>query len=403
MKILMINVVCGIRSTGRICTDLAVALEAEGNEVRIAYGREEVPEKFQKYAVRIGNDMNVKLHGVRARFLDGCGFGSKNATHRFIEWVKDYDPDVIHLHNLHGYYINIEALFNYLRTCGKKIIWTLHDGWAYTGHSAFCDAIGCEMWKTGCHNCPLQKEYPASFTDRSRNNWEKKKSIMTGIHNMTLVTPSNWLAETTRESFLKEYPVVVINNGIDTSSFYPLESDFKELYGITGKKMLLGVATAWNELKGWSDYMKLADMLDDSYQIVMVGLSKKQVSKLPEKIIGIERTNNITDLAKIYSAADVLLNLSYCESFGMTNIESRLCGTPVITYSSGGWTETAGADGIVVEKGNLKGIIKALNNNNLTNKKIKDIDDTGIRNAYDTENMLSAYKACYASDNRGAF
>ena len=146
----MINVVCGIRSTGRICTDLAEELEAQGHEVKIAYGREEVPDKYKKYAHKIGSDLDVKLHGVRARLLDQSGFGSKRATIKFIEWIKKYDPDVIHLHNIHGYYINIEVLFDYLRTCGKKIIWTLHDCWAFTGHAAYCDAVNCEKWKKGC-------------------------------------------------------------------------------------------------------------------------------------------------------------------------------------------------------------------------------------------------------------
>ncbi|WP_207640375.1 glycosyltransferase [Ruminococcus albus] len=180
MKILMINVVCGIRSTGRICTDLADALTEQGHTVKIAYGRETVPEKYQKYAIRIGNDLDVKLHGVRARLLDECGFGSKRATIKFIEWVKKYDPDVIHLHNIHGYYINVEVLFDYLRSCGKKIIWTLHDCWAFTGHSALCDGINCEKWEKGCSNCPNLKEYPKSLFDYSKNNWIKKEKFFSG-------------------------------------------------------------------------------------------------------------------------------------------------------------------------------------------------------------------------------
>ena len=360
MKILMINVVCGIRSTGRICTDLAKALEADGNEVKIAYGRETVPEQFRKYAVRIGSDTDVRLHGVRARLLDGCGFGSKRATERFIDWVKDYDPDVIHLHNLHGYYINLPVLFAYLRTCGKRIIWTLHDCWAFTGHSAFCDAVDCELWKTGCCACPLMKDYPSSYTDHSRSNWQKKKALLTGIPDMTLVTPSEWLAGLVKKSFIKEYPVKVINNGIDTSKFYPVESDFKTAHGIDDKKMLLGVATAWNDMKGLSDFIKLADLLPGDYQIVLVGLTRKQLKDLPENIIGIERTNSIEELVRIYSAADALLSLSYCETYPTVNLEARACGTPVITYDAGGSAEAAGEGGYVVEKGDLQGVVDAL-------------------------------------------
>ena len=361
MKILMINVVCGIRSTGRICTDLAAALEKEGHEVKIAYGREDVPEQFSKYAVRIGSKADNIRHGLKARLADGCGFGSVRATRRFIEWVKEYDPDVIHLHNLHGYYINIEILFDYLKTCGKRVIWTLHDCWAFTGHTAFCDAVDCERWKTGCHDCPLLKEYPASYTDHSKANWNKKKELLTGIDDMTIVTPSGWLAGLTRESFLKEYPVKVINNGIDTAQFHPIDSDVKKSLGIDGKKMLLGVATAWNDMKGWSDFITLAGMLDDEYQIVLVGLSKDQIKDLPANIIGIERTNSIEELVKLYTAAYALLSLSYCETYPTVSLEARSCGTPVITYDAGGSAEAAGESGRVVGKGDLQGVADALN------------------------------------------
>ena len=360
MKVLMINVVCGIRSTGRICTDLACALEACGHEVKIAYGREEVPEDYKKYAIRIGSDIDVLSHGIKARFQDACGWGSKKATEKFVTWVKNYDPDVIHLHNIHGYFINVEILFNYLRTCGKKIIWTLHDCWAFTGHSAYCDAINCERWITGCHHCPNRKDYPASLTDHSKNNWNKKRSLMEAIPNLTIVTPSEWLARMIKKSFLAEYPVVVIHNGIDTSKFYPMENHIKEFYHIRDKYMLLGVSTAWNEMKGYSDYLKLADMLGEKYQVVLVGLTKKQKKKVPNNIIGIERTNSIKELAQIYSAADLFLNLSHCENYPTVNLEAISCGTPVLTYNVGGSPESA-YGGITVPAGDLKAAAKAIN------------------------------------------
>lgn len=353
----MINVVCGIRSTGRICTDLATALEAQGHEVKIAYGREDVPEKFQKYAVRIGSDLDVKLHGVKARLLDGCGFGSKKATEKFIDWIMDYDPDVIHLHNIHGYYINIEVLFNYLRTCSKKIIWTLHDCWAFTGHSAYCDVVNCENWITGCHDCPNMKEYPASLVDRSKENWAKKKAMMDEIPNLTIVTPSEWLAGLVRKSFLAQYPVKVIHNGIDTTQFFPMESNIREQLGIGDKFMLLGVSTVWDEMKGYSDYLKIADMLGQEYQVVLVGLTKEQKEKLPRTVIGIERTNRVKELAQLYSAADLFLNLSYCENYPTVNLEAIACGTQVLTYKTGGSPESAGNDAIVVDRGDITKVV----------------------------------------------
>ena len=379
----MVNVVCGIRSTGRICTDLAVALEAQGHEVKIAYGRENVPEQFQKYAIRIGSDLDVKLHGLKARVLDGCGFGSKRATKQFIRWVREYDPDVIHLHNIHGYYVNIEVLFNYLRNCGKRIIWTLHDSWAFTGHTPYCDAKGCEKWKTGCGKCPGLKEYPRSYIDNSKGNWRKKRSIMLGIPNMTIVTPSRWLEGLVKESFLCEYPVIVIHNGIDTNQFYPMESDFKKIHQIDDKYMLLGVSTSWNEMKGLSDYYKLAEKLGEEYKVVLVGLSKDQLTTVSGRILGIERTNSVRELAQIYSAADLFLNLSYCENYPTVNLEAIACGTDVLTYDAGGSKESA-FNGIVVRRGDLDAVIDAIKK---YSKRLYKIDKTII----DNKTMLSIY------------
>ena len=355
----MVNVVCGIRSTGRICTDLADALAEQGHEVKIAYGRETVPEKYQKYAVRISTDLDVKFHGIKARLFDACGFGSKRATEKFIEWVKEYDPDVIHLHNIHGYYINIEVLFDYLRTCGKKIIWTLHDCWSFTGHSAYCDAINCKRWIEGCYKCPQTEEYPKSLIDRAKRNWNRKKRIFTDIPNLTIVTPSNWLASLVKQSFLKESPVQVIHNGIDTSQFHPMENNFKSDYGIEDAMMLLGVSTSWDDMKGYSDYLKLADMLGEGYKVVLVGLTKEQKEKLPANVIGIERTNSVRELVQIYSAADLFVNLSYCENYPTVNLEAIACGTPVLTYRTGGSPESA-CGGIVIKRGDLDAVVKEL-------------------------------------------
>ena len=377
MKILMINVVCGIRSTGRICTDLATELEAQGYEVKIAYGRYEVPEKFQKFAVKIGSDFDVKLHAIKARLFDACGFGSKTATKKFIAWVKEFDPDVIHLHNIHGYYINVEILFDYLRTCGKKIIWTLHDCWAFTGHTAYCEALNCEKWQTGCGKCPGLKNYPKSFIDRSAANWIKKKKLFCGIPNMTIITPSKWLAGLVEKSFLAEYPVKVIHNGIDTTKFFPMENDFRDFYGIGNRFMLLGVATAWDEMKGLSDYIKLAEKLDDNYKVVLVGLTPEQIAKLPRNILGIKRTNSVKELAYIYSAADLYVNLSYCENYPTCNLESIACGTPVLAYDSGGNSESA-LNGIIIPRGDINAALKAIKNLRQNNFLSADIDRASI-------------------------
>lgn len=331
MKIFMINSVCGIRSTGRICTDLADVLAENGHECIVAYGRESVPEKYKVLSYRIGSDTDVKLHALGARFFDATGFGSKRATRRLVKKIKEFDPDVIHLHNIHGYYVNIEILFEYLKEADKPVIWTLHDCWAFTGHCTHFSAANCNRWESGCYHCPQKCRYPASILlDRSRENWLKKRALFTGVKNMTLVTPSEWLAGLVKESFLKDYPVKVIHNGLDLSAFKPTCGNFREKYNLQDKKMILGVASVWDERKGFDDFVKLADLIDDQTRIVLVGVNKKQMKSLPSNIIGIERTNNTKELAEIYTAADVFVNPSREETMGLTTVEAMACGTPVV-------------------------------------------------------------------------
>ena len=357
MKVIQINSVCGIRSTGRICTDLADVLLQDGHECKIAYGRESVPEKYGKIAIRIGNDLDAKLHALQSRIFDNAGFGSKLATEKFIEWVKEYNPDIIHLHNIHGYYINVEVLFKYLAESNKPVIWTLHDCWAFTGHCAYYSYVKCDKWKTGCFNCPQKKRYPSSLLwDASKKNWQKKKALFTSVKNMTLVTPSKWLANEVKKSFLSKYPMKVIANGIDLDVFKPTPSDFKEKNGLVGKKIILGVASSWSECKGLKDFIELSKILDEKYKIVLVGLSENQIKELPENILAISRTNNVKELAEIYTAADIFFNPTYEDNFPTVNLEAQACGTPVITYRTGGSVESV-SEKNVVEQGLYKDVL----------------------------------------------
>lgn len=389
MKVLMINVVCGIRSTGRICTDLATALEARGHEVKIAYGRENVPEQFRKYAVKIGTDMDVRIHGIRSRLFDDAGFGSKRITERFINWVQEYDPDVIHLHNIHGYYINIAVLFEYLKICGKRIIWTMHDGWAFTGHCACFDHIGCEKWKKGCKNCTNKKGYPTSyFMNQAEKHFETKKQLFSTIPNFTIVTPSQWLAGKVGQSFLAGYPVKVIHNGIDISVFKPTGSDLREKYHIVDKTVLLGVASTWGVGKGLDTFEDISYRLPSKYQIVLIGLNKKQIKKLSPNIIGISQTNNVEELAEWYTAADIFVNPTLDDNYPTVNLEAISCGTPVITYNTGGSPESAIYYGTVVEKGNREELIWAIQHIEFT--KVENID-------FDYSRCVQEYVSLYNS------
>lgn len=361
MRVLLINSVCGIRSTGRICTDIANALSGEGHEVKIAYGRETVPEKYQKYAVKIGNGTDQKLHGVLTRAFDKHGFGSKKATADFLEWAEKYDPDILWLHNIHGYYINIEMLFGWIKSRpDMQVKWTLHDCWAFTGHCSHFAFAKCNKWKEHCENCPQKGTYPTSlFKDNSYDNFERKKAAFTGVKNMTLITPSKWLADLVSESFLGEYPIEVKYNTIDTSVFKPTPSDFRKKYGLEDKKIILGVASAWGERKGLYDFIKLSSMLDENYAVVLVGLSEKQLKELPEGVIGIKQTNSARELAEIYTAADVFFNPTYEDNYPTTNLEAQACKTPCVTYRTGGSVESVPAEN-VIEQGDLEAFIALL-------------------------------------------
>lgn len=352
MKYLFINSVAGFGSTGRIAAEKCRELMAQGHECVLAYGRDkancdDIP------TVCIGSKMAYTLHGLESRLLDDQGFGSRGATRRFLHWVREYDPDVIWLHNLHGYYLNLEQLFGYLKTCGKPIFWTLHDCWSFTGHCAYFDYVRCHKWKTGCHHCPQKKTYPASLLlDGSRRNWEKKRELFTGIPNLTLITPSQWLAGRVREGILGDYPVEVVYNTINTEIFKPTPSDFREKYGLSDKKILLGVASVWEERKGLKDFVALSGLLDDSWKIVLVGLTREQQKTLPGSILALPRTNSMEDLARIYTAADVYVSPSVEETFGMTAMEARACGTEAIVYKDTACEEVVNQfGGIAVDRG----------------------------------------------------
>lgn len=341
MRVLQINSVSGIRSTGRICTDLAEMLIERGDQCTIAYGRETVPAKYQAISKRVGTQRDVYAHVLKTRALDRTGFGSKDVTKKFVHWIKEYSPDVIHLHNLHGYYIHIKILFDYLAQANIPIVWTLHDCWAFTGHCAYFSYINCEKWREGCHQCPLIKKYPSSWgVDNSKNNWQKKKELFTSVKNMTLVSPSRWLADLAKESFLGKYPTMVIPNGIDVQVFKPTPSDFRKKHQLDEKIIVLGVASVWDERKGLQDMLDIAKALDDRYQVVLVGVTEKQKREIDSQIIAITRTNNTQELAEIYTTADVFVNPTYEDNYPTTNLEAQACGTPVLTYNTGGSPET---------------------------------------------------------------
>lgn len=364
MRVLIINEVCGHGSTGKICADLAEGYVAKGNEVRIAYGRDSyVPEPCRKIAVRIGNDWDVRMHAVRTRLLDEHGFGSVHATKKFLRWVDEYQPDLVWLHNLHGYYINIELLFKWIKQHPElEVKWTLHDCWAFTGHCSHFTAVQCDLWKTHCDHCCQKGEYPKSIGfDKCYSNFERKKQCFAGVKNLTIITPSHWLKNLVKQSFLNIYPVEVVYNSINTDVFKPTKGDVRNKYGISQKRMLLGVSSIWNDRKGWGDFIQLSKKLDDQYVIVLVGLADKQLKHLPKNIIGIKRTTDQRELAKLYSAADLFVNPSKEETFGLTTVEAMACGTDAIVLSGTACEEIVrDRGGIIVPPNDIEALYQAI-------------------------------------------
>lgn len=286
MRVLIINEICGYTSTGKICVEIAEKYEQEGHIVKIAYGRSDyVPKQYKKYAVRIGNDWDVRFHALQTRLFDTHGFCSRKATVKFWEWAEAYNPGLVWIHNLHGYYIHAGILFDWLKMHPQlEVRWTLHDCWAFTGHCVHFLMAKCSRWRSGCFSCPQKREYPASmFYDRSEKNYAIKKKAFTGVKKMKIITPSDWLANLVRDSFLGEYPVEVRHNTVNRKIFRPLKSNFRDKYGLHGKIIILGVANAWEKRKGLDDFMQLSKMLDERYAIVLVGLTEKNMKKISNK------------------------------------------------------------------------------------------------------------------------
>ena len=360
--LLQINVTANFGSTGKIAEQIGAVAQSQGWHSVIAYGRRKGRSSSELY--RIGNGMAIGWHLAQSRLLDRHGRASCNATRNLIQYIEKVSPDVIHLHNIHGYYLNFKMLFEYLAKRKTPVVWTLHDCWAFTGHCAYFDFVSCDKWESGCNNCPQIGSYPQSWIkDNSASNYSLKSQVFTSLPNLTLVPVSEWLSGLLSESFLKDVPRQTIHNGIDIERFSPTADveGVRRKYGIGEKKVVLGVANIWEPRKGLLDFKTIRKQLPEEYLIVLVGLSEKQMKTMPDGILGIARTDSVEELVALYSAADVLLNPTYEDNFPTVNLEAMACGTPVVTYDTGGCSEAVNSQtGTVVKKGDLDGVLKAI-------------------------------------------
>lgn len=377
MKILQIETLYSAGGIPRIVRSLMDVVKENGDECKFAFGRQrvEVIPQHKDDVFLMEGKLEVYTHVLKSRLMDRSAFGSTAATKRLIKFIKEYDPDVIHLHSLLGYYINIKVLFEYLAKAGKPVVWTQHDCWAITGHCIHFVNVGCDKWKTECHSCPQKNTYPPSiFADNSKRNHREKRELFTSVPNMTLVTPSHWLAGFIKQSFLSKYPIRVIPNGIDLGLYRPIESDLREKYNIGDKKILLGVAGTWAPTKGLHHLCEAYEELgSDKYQLVVIGVSEEQQATLPANTISFKRTTNVEELIKWYSVADAFLNATTADNFPTVNLEALACGAPVITFPTGGSVESVDENsGIVTEAQTTEALVKAikqLEESNITREK----------------------------------
>lgn len=356
----------------------------------VVWGRGRTPkDKVHEYNMQSG--WETMMHGALSRIFDNTGFYSDYATEKLLQKMEYIMPDIIQLHNLHGYYINVKMLFEWIKHRNIPVVWTLHDCWPFTGHCAYFDYANCNRWENGCHDCIQKKSYPASLVfDNSKLNWLRKKELF-NYKQLHFVTPSVWLHDLVKESFLKELPFSVIHNGIDTNVFKP--SNIK--CHIEGKFRILGVASEWTPRKGLQDFIQLYKMLNhEQMEMTIVGLTSQQIEALPEGIRGMRRTDNIEQLVSLYQEADMFFNPTYEDNYPTTNLEALACGTPVCTYSTGGSIESVNeGNGFVVEKNELVGVRKIIEER-LQSRKMGlhlDIDRKRISKEYMAEQYIKLY------------
>ena len=361
--LLQISIEVNSGSVGRIAEQIGQTAIQQGWNSFITYARNNL--QSQSKTIKIGNKFDVYWHGINTRLFDNHCLCSTRSTKKLIKKIELIKPNIILLHHIHGYFLNMKVLFDYLATIDTPVAWVFHDCWSFTGHCTYFDYVGCDKWQTQCTRCPQKQNYPGSlWLDRSSRNYTLKKRLFNQVRNMTIVPVSHWLGTMVQQSFLKKYPIQVIQNGIDIDMFSPQSNSkqIKEKYGMGNKYLLLGVANIWEHRKGLKDFIKLYRNLPDDCQIILVGLKKKQIQKLPKGIIGIERTENVRALAELYSAADLFINPTWEDTFPTTNIEAFACGTPVVTYCTGGSVESVSEDtGFVVDKGRIDVLCDVIN------------------------------------------
>ena len=393
MRIAYINSVAGYGSTGRLTDQLA---GMDGVEGKIYFGRKK--NLSERESFRMTSFPGNVNHALQTFLFDRQALSNTKETERMLEDLDAFHPDLIHLHNLHGYYIDIRPLFQYLRNKDIPVIWTLHDCWSFTGHCAHYEAVGCDKWKTGCDHCPqLWPYYPTFYGGNVKNNYRIKKELFTSLGvRLHLTVPSEWLKEQVEMSFLKDTECTVIPNGIDLNVFRPAVSSFRKDHNLEGKYLITACSSIWTKRKGFDQLADLSHRMPENTVLCVIGVTRKQAKQLSEDTIAIERTDSVHQLAEIYSASDLFINPTQEESFSLVNVESQACGCPVCTYRSGGSTEmVTEKTGIVLRKNDLEGIRQAIVNMSLGMLSFRKEDCIENASRFSKENMYRGYMNLY--------
>lgn len=366
-KLLQINPVIRINtSTGRIMQEIGELAMQNGWESYIAYskGRDGMKPCKSK-VIPVGNKWSTVWHGIETRLFDRHGLASGQATRQLVKKIEEIRPDIIHIHNIHGYFLNYKILFDYLSQTDIPVVWTVHDCWLYTGHCYYYSFVNCDKWQRVCHHCSQKKGFPASIlVDRSFQNFLDKKAAFTSVptDRLTIVPVSDWIKEEMSHSYFCQYPFHVIHNGINTDVFRVYDAQLvKEKYGLGDRHVILGVASIWSREKGLYDFIELAGLLRPDEVLVLVGVKQEEANLLPRQVVPIGRTENISQLAELYAAADVFVNPTWQDNYPTVNMEAIACGTPVVTYRTGGSVEAVTDDtGLIVPQGDVNGLADAI-------------------------------------------
>lgn len=397
LKLVQFNPVVGFGSTGRIVEQIGQFVQSKGWQSHIVYsGRPQGHSRSN--LIQVGTSWDTYNHAIQTRLFDKHGLYSTNATRKLVQTLEKIEPDVIHFHNIHGYYLNYEIIIDYVNAYDIPVIWTFHDFWPITGHCSYFSDVECEKWKKTCFDCPKTSFYPKSYVDNSTFNFKKKKEVFTSIKNLTVTPVSEWAASLVRASFLANADIKPIYNGIDLGVFKQREFlSLKVKYGLQGKLVLLALATTWGKRKGWDDYIALAKRLNADTALVMIGVTEKQAKELPANVKTIKRTNDLNELVDWYNIADIVMNLSYQETFGLTTVEGFACGTPSIVYNRTASPELMTDDvGEVVEAGDIDGVVQAIQKIRLKGKESYMNACLGhVRDKFDANDRYADYLALY--------